>query len=158
MSKKKKIILLSSMVALLSVTAIFNFVYTAPISVDNTSYVDTSNYFTQYREERITSRNEEILQLDSVINASEAGSIEQNEALTLKTKLSLNSEKELLLESLIKAYGFTDAVVVMGIDSDNVNVITKSTNLTSDDAITIYTIINEEVAVGPENVKIIPIS
>ena len=64
----------------------------------------------------------------------------------------------MLLESLIKAYGFEDVVVVMGIDSDNVNVIAKSANLTLDDTIKIYTIIQEENIASPENVKIIPIS
>ena len=70
----------------------------------------------------------------------------------------LNTERELLLESLIKAYGFEDAVVVIGVDSDSVNVITKTEELTTDDAILIYTVISEELSVSPENVKIIPIS
>ena len=64
----------------------------------------------------------------------------------------------MLLESLIKAYGFEDAVVVIGLESNNVNVMTKSAELTTDDAIKIYTIISEEISVSPENVKIIPIS
>ena len=68
------------------------------------------------------------------------------------------TEKEMLLESLIKAYGFEDAVVVIGLESQNVNVIAKSPELTSDDAVLIYTIVAEEVNVSPENVKIIPIS
>ena len=63
-----------------------------------------------------------------------------------------------LLENLIKAYGFEDVVVVMGMESNNVNVIAKSEELSSDDAILIYTIVSEEVSVSPENVKIIPIS
>ena len=68
------------------------------------------------------------------------------------------TEKELLLESLIKAYGFEDVVVVIGLESNSVNVITKSADLTTDDAIMIYTIIEEEMVASPENVKIIPIS
>ncbi len=70
----------------------------------------------------------------------------------------LDWEKELLLESLIKAYGFEDAVVVMGLESESVNVIAKSSELTTDDAIKIYTIVSEETGIAPENVKIIPIS
>ena len=159
MSKKKKIVLLSCMVALLAVTAVFNFVMTTPIgSTGETAVVTSANYFSQYRSERVSSRNEEILQLDSVIASAEAGSAEKNEALQLKTKLSYITEKEMLLECLIKAYGFEDAVVVIGVDSDNVNVITKSENLSADDAITIYTILSEEISASPENVKIIPIS
>ena len=64
----------------------------------------------------------------------------------------------MLLENLIKAYGFEDAVVVIGLKSDNVNVMAKSAELSADDAVVIYSIISEELAVSPENVKIIPIS
>ena len=55
-------------------------------------------------------------------------------------------------------YGFEDAVVVIGLESKNVNVIAKSPSLTTDDAILIYSIVQEEANVSPENVKIIPIS
>ena len=159
MSKKKKIVLLSCMVALLAVTAVFNFVMTTPTGANTeTTVITGANYFSQYRNERVSSRNEEILQLDSVIAAADEGSAAKNEALSLKTKLSYITEKEMLLECLIKAYGFEDAVVVIGIDSDNVNVITKSETLSADDAIAIYTILSEEISASPENVKIIPIS
>ena len=160
MGKKKKIIVLSCMVALLAVTAVFNYVFT--VNAENTATqtvaANAANYFAQYRSERLTNRNEEMLQLDSVLAAAETGTEEYASALAMKTDLTANTEKEMLLETLIKAYGFEDAVVVIGLDSDNVNVIAKSENLTTDDAIAIYTIIAEETAVSPENVKIIPIS
>ena len=160
MAKKKKIIILSCMVALLCVTAVFNYVFTGTTKsmTLQTSSANASGYFAQYRSERLTNRNEEILQLDSVIQSADNGSDEYSAALTMKTNITANTEKEMLLETLIKAYGFEDAVVVIGLESDNVNVITKSGNLTSDDAVAIYTIIAEEVSVSPENVKIIPIS
>lgn len=160
MTKRKKIIVLSCMIALLAVTAVFNFVLTTPTGVNNgeTNVITTSNYFTQYRNERLNSRNEELLQLDSVIQNAEANSEEYALALSLKIELTEMTEKEFLLENLIKAYGFEDVVVVIGLDSDNVNVIAKTEELSTDDAIAIYTIIQEEHVVSPENVKIIPIS
>lgn len=158
MTKKKKIILLSCMIALLAVTAVFNFIFTTNYTDDTVQTVSSSNYFVQYRTERTSTRNEEILQLDTIIASATEGSTERNEAYSMKTQLTLITEKEMYLESLIKAYGFEDAVVVMGIDSGNVNVITKSGNLTTDDAIKIYSIIQEEGIASPENVKIIPIS
>lgn len=159
MAKKKKIIILSCMVALLAVTAVFNYVFTGS-KTTSTQAVSASaaGYFAQYRAERLSNRNEELLQLDSVLSSAENGSDEYAAALTMKTNITANTEKEMLLETLIKAYGFEDAVVVIGLDSDNVNVIAKSENLTTDDAIAIYTIIQEETAISPENVKIIPIS
>ncbi len=161
MSKKKKVIILSCMVALLAVAAVFNYVFTTervPQSSTQTVYAGASSYFAQYRTERLNTRNEEMLQLDSVLNAAEADSEEYAEALNMKVNLVSNTEKEMLLESLIKAYGFEDAVVVIGLESSNVNVMAKSDNLTTDDAVAIYTIVAEETAVSPENVKIIPIS
>ncbi len=159
MSKKKKVIILSCMIALLAVTAVFNFILTTDqAGTDDTAVLSSANYFTQYRNERVTTRNEEILQLDSVISSAEVGSEEHSNALTMKMELMEITEKELLLETLIKACGFEDVVVVIGLDTENVNVITKSDNLTSDGAIKIYTIIQEEQVSAPENVKIFPIS
>ncbi len=158
MSKKKKIVVLSCMIALLAVTAVFNFVFTTPSISDENVALTSANYFAQYRTERLNTRNEELLQLDAIISQSAENSAERNEAIALKTELTEITEKELLLENLIKAYGFEDAVVVIGLDSGNVNVITKSESLSHDDAIKIYTIIAEENVASPENVKIIPIS
>ena len=159
MSKKKKIIILSCMIALLAVTAVFNYVFTTQnISVEDTATISSANYFSQYRTERLNTRNEELLQLDEIISVSKSDSTEYSDALAMKIELTEMTEKEMLLENLIKAYGFEDVVVVIGLDSDNVNVIAKSENLTTDDAITIYTIIQEEGLASPDNVKIIPIS
>ena len=160
MSKKRKIVVLSCMIALLAVTAVFNFVLTtgSTTAVDDTQAVSSANYFAQYRNERLTTRNEELLQLDSIIETAAENSAERADALNMKIEITEITEKELLLENLIKAYGFEDAVVVIGLESENVNVIAKSPELTTDDAILIYTVISEEVGVSPENVKIIPIS
>ncbi len=158
MTKKRKIIVLSCMIALLAVTAIFNFVLTTE-SIDSTeASASSASYFSQYRLERITTRNEELLQIDDVIANASTDSGEYAKALSLKTDIAVNTERELLLESLIKAYGFEDVVVVIGLESDSVNVIAKSQELTTDDAVLIYTVISEEISVSPENVKIIPIS
>lgn len=159
MTKKKKIIVLSCMIALLAVTAVFNFILTTgTIEADESLIVSSANYFSQYRTERLTTRNEELLQLDAIIASAEDNSEEKAEALAMKIELTSMTEKELLLESLIKAYGFEDAVVVIGLESQNVNVITKSPSLSTDDAILIYSIVSEEANISPENVKIIPIS
>lgn len=159
MTKKRKIIVLSCMIALLTVTAVFNFLMTSgTASSDQTTAVSSANYFSQYRSERLTTRNEELLQLDAIISSATVDSAEHSAALAMKIELTEITEKELLLENLIKAYGFEDAVVVIGLESENINVIAKSAELTTDDAILIYSIVAEETNASPENVKIIPIS
>ena len=157
MTKKKKIIVLSCMIGLLAVTAVFNFILTTN-PTPSTSTVSSSNYFVNYRTERQNSRNEELLQLDAILESATVNSDEYNSALAMKLELTEITEKELLLENLIRAYGFEDVAVVIGIDSGNVNVITKSLDLTNDDAVLIFSIITSENIAQPENIKIIPIS
>lgn len=159
MAKKKKVIILSCMIALLAVVAVANLLITTPSSsASEYETVSSANYFTTYRSQRLTSRNEEILQLDAIISVANVESAERSEAISMKTNLTKITETEFLLENLIKAYGFEDVVVVIGLESENVNVVAKVDDLSSDDAILIYTIIQEECAISPENVKIIPIS
>jgi stage III sporulation protein AH len=131
---------------------------TGTIDDNQTATVSSANYFSQYRTERITTRNEELLQLDQIIQASADDSEEKSQALAMKMEITSITEKELLLENLIKAYGFEDVVVVIGLQSENINVITKTSDLSTEDAIIIYSILQEEVNASPENVKIIPIS
>ena len=63
MSKKKKIIVLSSMIALLVATAVFNFVLSGSSNVEG---VTATTYFSEYKAQRSSSRNEQILELDSL--------------------------------------------------------------------------------------------
>ena len=155
MSKKKKIVILSCMIALLAVTAVFNFLLTKP--ADNKA-VTAANYFTQYRTERTSSRNEQILQLDAIIASADSSAETLDEALDMKLQLTALMEKEMLLENLIKARGYEDAVVTIGLTSGNINVIVKDADFAHEDAVAIYTILQDEASATPENVKIIPVS
>ena len=157
MSKKKKIIILSCMIVLLAVTAVFNFVLATPNSSADDS-VSAANYFSEYKTERTQSRSEQLLQLDNVITASEETSETRREALAMKLKLTEIIEKELMLEKLIKAKGYEESVVSIGLTSENVNVIVKSADFDQDDAVVIYSILAKEADASPEKVNIIPIS
>ena len=158
MSKKKKVIILSCMIALLAVTAVCNFVLSSSTGTPATQTVTAANYFTQYRTERVSSRNEQILQLDAIIESSEVGSETHTNALNQKLRITENMENELMLENLIRANGYTDVVVTIGVSSENVNVIIGDEELSKDEALLIYTILQDEIAATPEFVKIIPVS
>ena len=94
MSKKKKVIILSCMIALLAVTAVFNFILTTgTVSLNDSSVSSSANYFSQYRNERITTRNEELLQLDAIIESAESSSAEYSEALSMKIDLTAITER-----------------------------------------------------------------
>ena len=157
MSKTKKIIIMSGLVLLLAVTAVFNFVLAGAASDPGDDVTTTANYFSTYRTERNTTRNEELLQLDSILESAEAGSEAYNEAMALKLEIVGMMERELLLETYIKSIGYADAVVSIGLDSDNVNVFVNATELSYNDFLTIYNILTEEAGCDPANVNIMPI-
>ena len=157
MSKTKKIIIMSGLVLLLAVTAVFNFGLAGAASDPGDDVTTTANYFTTYRTERNTTRNEELLQLDSILESTEAGSEAYNEAMALKLEIVGMMERELLLETYIKSIGYADAVVSIGLDSDNVNVFVNATELSYNDFLTIYNILTEEAGCDPANVNIMPI-
>lgn len=156
MSKKKKIIIMSSLVFLLALTAVLN-VLLAGLPITGDAAVTTSNYFTTFRSERTTARSEELLQLDSVIELYEKGSEKYNEAVNLKLKIVEMMENELYFETLIKSRGFTDAVVSIGMNSESVNVFINSNELDYNTALSIYTVLKEEVGVAPGNIIILPV-
>ena len=67
MTKKKKIIVMSSLVFLLALTAVLNVLLARNGAAAGEDTVTTANYFATYRSERTTARSEELLQLDSII-------------------------------------------------------------------------------------------
>ncbi len=157
MSKRKKIIIMSSLVFLLALTAVLNVLLASNVVASGDTAVTTSNYFTTFRTERTSTRNEELMQLDSVIALYEEGSDKYNEAVDMKLRIVEMMENELLLETLIKSRGFSDAVVSIGMETDYVNVFINSDELDMNTALSIYTILKEEVGIPDGNIIILPI-
>ena len=80
LSNKKKIIVMSALVLLLAVTAVFNFVLAdTSANVNANGPVTAANYFAAYRSERTTTRNEELTQLDGVIALYQPGDAKYEE-------------------------------------------------------------------------------
>ncbi|MBE7079415.1 MAG: SpoIIIAH-like family protein [Clostridiales bacterium] len=159
MSNKKKIIVMTSLVLLLAVTAIFNFVFasTTTAAAVEDGGVTTANYFTTYRAERTTTRNEEIVQLDSVIALYEEGDEKYEAATEKKMDIVAAMEKELVLENMVRSLGFSDAVVSVSTESDNINVFINSSELNYDTALSIYNMMKNETGVVAGNVIIMPV-
>ena len=157
MTKKKKIIVMSSLVFLLALTAVLNVLLAKNRVASGDTAVATANYFSTYRSERTTTRSEELVQLDSIIALYEKDSEKYNEAVNMKKKLVEIMEKELVLETMIKSRGFADAVVSIGMESDNVNVFVNSNELDSNTAVAIYLCLSKEANVKPGNVIIMPV-
>ena len=159
MSKTKKIVIMSGLLLLLAVTAIFNFVLAGSVNGNaDSGEVTAANYFSTYRTERSSTRNEEILQLDSILASTESGSEAYQNAIALKMQIVEMMERELLLETYIKSIGYEDVVVSIGLDSDNVNVFVNAESLAYNDFLTIYNILTTEAGCDPANVNIMPIN
>ena len=158
MSNPKKIALMSTLVLLLAVTAIFNFVLAGTRTSQgmNSNASVQANYFTSFRDERSSKRSEEFVQLDSVISAYSADSAEYAEAVARKQELVELMEDELVMESIIKALGFQDAAVVFG-ERDNINIFLNSDELTAETVTKVFYALEVEHNIRNGNIIIMPV-
>ena len=146
------------MIALLVATAVLNFALSTSVSPQADEVAPTANYFTEVKTTRNTSRNKQLAQIDEIIEASEEGSETKAEALEMKLRLSEIIEHENLLENLIKAKGYEEVAVTIGMTSDNVSIIVKDADFSEEDAVMIYSLCADEINVTPDNVYIQAIS
>ena len=151
LSKKKKMFILLGMVALLVVTGCLNmFLSNEGQDLQQTNYTSAS-LLSSYRASKLETRNSMLELYDSIIETSTDGEqITQTNALI--SNLASRMETETVLEGMIMASGYEDAVVTNSDDSYTVMV--KSDNLTSDDVAKILGILVKETGVSATNVKI----
>lgn len=157
LGKKKKIFILTGMVALLVLTGVLNIVLnmTATNPGDDVNAGGTyTDFFSAYRTDRTASREQSMLYYDEIIGSSEYSAEAKAEAEAAKLALTQSMETELVLEGLIKALGFDDAVVTS--TTENINVIVKCTEMTGTQASQILQIVMTETETKATNVRIIP--
>lgn len=157
MKKKTKVIIISAMVLLLGITGYLNVVLNKSVSNsgNNGQTVQTASYFQTYRTDRESTRDQELLYYDAIIASETSSELAIANAENAKMALIGQMEKELVVEGLIKAKGFADCVV--SITDSNVNAVVKSSDLTSNQVAQIVSIIRNQLSVGIENIKIIPV-
>ncbi len=157
MSKKKKIVLLSVMVVLLVVSGVMNFMLTGTtdeVPTGGEDVLSASSFFSAFRTDRASTREQTILELDAIISSEDTSLEAKTAAEEMKLKICANMQTEFDLEALIKAKGFSEAVVTVG--SQNINVLVSDDSLESAEVAQILTIVTEETGVAPGNVKITP--
>lgn len=156
----KKVLVLCCMVALLVVTGVLNYVLNTRLNDEGNDVINNggedavATFFSSYRSNRETARAEEFSYLDAII-ASESTSAEVK-ATAEEKQVELLSfiENELVLESLIKAKGYDDAVVTTS--TNNLNVIVNKAELTSEEVSKILGIILEETDYTASQVYVVP--
>ncbi len=156
MSKRKKIVVSVCLVFLLVATVYVNVLLSTDVTASED--ITVSDYFSEYRSERTTSRQEQLLNLDSIISSESLDAEVLADAAAQKMSIVAIMDAELTLENLIQAKGFEDVVVTMSYDSDDINVIVKADELTQADVAQIYEVISTQTNATYSNVKIIPVS
>lgn len=155
LTKKKKIFILLGMAILLVVTGYLNVALNRSANDNIANQTASANFFSTYREDRNYTRNLELEYLDAIITSTSSTSDYVATATSKKLALVAQMEKELILEGLISAAGFEDAIVTAS--GDNLNVIVKTNGLTSADAAKILSLVVNEAKVPATSVKVIPV-
>lgn len=161
MSKKKKIIVLSVMIALLVVTGIVNVVLnnnlgSNKVGVSNSTQVSASaqNFYSMYRTERTSTRQQELQFYEAIMKSSTSSEEAKKDAESKKLALIAQMEKELVTEGIIIGKGFDDVIVTQS--SANVNVFVKSPELTKIEVASISEVVKEQLGVAIDKIIIIP--
>lgn len=125
--------------------------------VANTSVVSSKeeeDYFKKAQKERESTRNEAISIIKKTLNSAKS-TAEQKTAATEKiSEITDRMELENSAETLIKAKGFSDVIVVISGDSCNV-VVRKDGELEQNETVQILDIINGTAKINSENIKIV---
>ncbi len=151
LSKKKKVLILFGMVALLVLTGCLNmFLAKDTEDIQQTNYSSVS-LLSSYRASKLETRNSMLELYDSIIESStDSEQITATNALI--SELASRMETETVLEGMIMASGYEDAVVTN--TDGSYTVMVKSSNLTSDDVAKILGILVKETGVSATNVKV----
>ncbi len=161
MSKKKRFFIITAFCLLLLVTGTINvLVNNSIISKDRSTPTDATvvtagNFFTNYRTNRTSTRNEELLCLDAIIASSTSSTEAIANAEKEKIKLVAAMESEMTIEGLIKAKGFED--VIISDLNNSITVIVKSAELNKAEVAQIVDVVQNQTSYDIENIKIIPV-
>lgn len=157
MSKKKKIIVLVSMVALLVLTGCLNYFLNRPGTADagGDATVTYADYFTSSRNDRTATRADTVMYYNAILESEASSAEAKSSAEAQLEKLLAAMETEQRLETLIKSIGFDECLVTVG--SENINVIVKSDALTDNEVAQMLDIILTETNKKATNVRIKPI-
>jgi len=157
-TKKKKIIILLSMFVLLVITGVLNIVLNNSTEIttgSSDSDYSASSFFTTCKTDRTTTRNE-CIDLYNEVLESEASSAEAK--LNAEEQINALLEAmtlEVTMEGLIKAKGFSEALV--NYSSTYINILVQSSELTETEVAQIVDIIQSQVERDIDYIKIIPV-
>lgn len=114
-----------------------------------------TNYFEEARAERKKTRDDAISMLQEIIDNAALDSSQKTEAADTAAAIAKNMEKEAAIESLVKAKGYKDCVVVISDMQVNVVIPAGNSGLTAADAALVKDIVIGQIEISPSCIKII---
>ena len=174
---KKKEVIATALVVLIGVAGYLNWSYQDTMRVtDGESYVEETKklgetelvssekddvaetaaeleYFTEAKLSKENSRSRALEILNQTATNEGFDNDIRQQAQKKIVSIAENTEKETIIENLAKAKGYKDISVY--IDGENVEIIVKKDNFSSDDAKTIKEIVTSELDTSAKNIKII---
>ena len=112
-----------------------------------------ADYFIQAKKDRQAALDEAQEMVEETLKSANATAAERETALKCTAQIAQKIEKANNIETLLKAKGFKEAVVVLG--DDSVSVIVKSEGITTAQTLQIQDIITSHTKITLENIKII---
>ena len=157
LTKKKKVIVLVSMLVLLVVTGFLNIMLnnsTEDVSTNlNSEY--SSSFFTTCRTDRTNTRNESIEYYKEILNNESSSAEAKANAEAQIKEIAAGMTLEVNMEGLIKSKGFSE--VLVNYSSSYINVIVQSSELTEAEVAQIVEVIQSQVDRDIDYIKIIPV-
>lgn len=125
--------------------------------VANTSVVSgEEDYFKRAQKDREETRDEAISIIKKTLNSSKSTAEQKTAATDKVSEITARMEMENSAETLIKAKGFSDVIVVLNGDSCNV-VVRKDGELEQNETVQILDIISGTAKINVENIKIVAV-
>ena len=152
MKKRTKIIILTLMIVLLGVTGYLNIALNNNIQQTNTT-VTQGSYFSTYRASRESTRDQQKLYYDSIIENGDPNDIAVVNAKNARQELIERMDKEVACEGLIKLLGFSDCVIALS--DEKVNVVVQAESLTDLEVANICSTVIDQLGVQLRNIVII---
>lgn len=113
------------------------------------------DYFTTVKTQREDTRKNQLEMLDETLNDATLSDDVKKEAVSRKSEITAQMEKESAIETLLTAKGFEKVVAVMG--DSNVNVVVKKEKLSDAETLQIQDAVMSQTGLTLENITIVTI-
>ena len=118
--------------------------------------VGESDYFAKARMDREEGHSRAVETLNTLMQNEGSDEAARASAESQVSQIAKNSDMEIMLENLIKAKGFSDAVVYIG--EESIHVVVRTDGLTPQEVSVIQEIVMSETGCAADKIKIVEVS